>query len=68
MAQIKIEITLENGERIFLEKEVLESDLSDFTGIERFTTELKRSVLPDVQGQLLSQSQHEYKKKRTKRT
>ena len=64
MAHIKTEIILDNGERIVVEKEVCEGDLSHFTGIENFTTELKRSVLPEVQGKLLSESQHDYKKKK----
>jgi hypothetical protein len=44
MAHIKTEIMLDNGKRIIVEKEVSEGDFSNFTGIENFTTELKRSI------------------------
>ena len=37
---------------------------SDFDEIEDFTTQLKRELLPDLQSDLLSKSQHSLKKKK----
>jgi hypothetical protein len=63
MARVKIEITLSSGAAIKVEKEISDEQLSTFDEIEDFTTELKRSMLPKIQSDLLSNSQKDYKKK-----
>lgn len=64
MAQVKLEITLSNGTRSIIEKEISDEKLSTFDEIEDFTTQLKREFLPDLQSDLLSKSQSSSKKKK----
>jgi hypothetical protein len=64
MAQVKLEITLSNGTRSIIEKEISDEKLSTFDEIEDFTTQLKREFLPDLQSDLLSKSQNSFKKKK----
>jgi hypothetical protein len=64
MAQIKIEITLSNGEQSIIEKVISDESLLTFDEIEDFTTKIKREILPDLQADLLKKSQYNFKKKR----
>ena len=63
MARVKIEITLSNGEQSIIEKEVADDLLHTFDDIEEFTTQIKRAILPDIQADLLTKSQSNFKKK-----
>jgi hypothetical protein len=64
MAQIKIEITLSNGEQSIIEKVISDESLLTFDEIEDFTTQIKRKMLPDLQADLLKKSQYNFKKKK----
>lgn len=64
MAQVKIEITLSNGEQSIIEKVISDESLLTFDEIEDFTTEIKRKMLPDLQADLLRKSQYNFKKKK----
>lgn len=64
MAQVKLEITLSNGEKSIIEREVSEESLLTFDEIEGFTTQIKREMLPDLQADLLRRSQLNFKKKK----
>jgi hypothetical protein len=64
MAQVKIEITLSNGEQSIIEKVISDESLLTFDEIEGFTTQIKREMLPDLQADLLKKSQYNFKKKR----
>jgi hypothetical protein len=63
MATVKIEITLSSGEKSIITKEISDDKLQTFDEIEDFTTQLKRSMLPELQADLLQKSQASFKKK-----
>jgi hypothetical protein len=67
MAKVKIEITTDLGESIFVERDLsLSSELDSFNKIEQFTLQIRRELFPEIQQELLTKSQADYKKKSRK--
>jgi hypothetical protein len=65
MTKVKIEITNESGETTVVERELTPvSGLATFNDIEQFTLQIRRELFPELQSELLGQSQALYKKKR----
>ncbi len=63
MAQVKIEITNSNGEKITIEREVItDKALDSFNNIEAFTLQIRRELFPELQKSLLEESRYRIKK------
>ena len=64
MAQVEIKITSDDGQETLISQDLGSADLSSFDLIESFTLEIRRSIFPELQSDLLKKAQCEYKKKR----
>ena len=63
MAKVEIKITKEDGSTVYVTKDIAEGTLEDFNSIEDLTLTIRREMFPQVQSDLLKQSQNAFKKK-----
>ena len=63
MAKVEIKITKEDGSTVYVTKDISEGTLEDFNSIEDLTLNIRREMFPQVQSDLLKQSQKAFKKK-----
>ena len=63
MAKVEIKITKEDGSTVSVTKDIAEGTLEDFNSIEDLTLTIRREMFPQVQSDLLKQSQSAFKKK-----
>lgn len=63
MAKVEIKITKDDGSTVYVSKDIAEGSLEDFNSIEDLTLNIRREMFPQVQSDLLKQSQNAFKKK-----
>ena len=63
MAKVEIKITKDDGSTVYVTKDIPEGTLEDFNSIEDLTLTIRREMFPQVQSDLLKQSQTAFKKK-----